>query len=329
MERPIIEVSGLKKVFKVREKSRGGVRGAFAALFERKYKAVTAVEQLNMEVRRGEIRGLIGPNGAGKSTTIKMISGILHPTEGTVQAMGYTPWLERAAYVRQIGVVLGQKTQLFWDLPPLDTFLLHREMYKIPESRFRENIDYFKTLLNLEDVIKRPVRNLSLGERMKCEVVCALLHNPQLVYLDEPTIGLDLFAREAIRKFIKQLNQEQQVTFILTTHDLAEIENLCDNVTIINNGTVVYDGFLGGLQSYFAQRKQVEVKYFGEVASAALNQFQVVESRPGTVKIEIDLARHNLQDEVYRIFSALPVQDINIEGVGIEAVIRQIYSQSS
>ena len=164
---------------------------------------------------------------------------------------------------------------------------------------------------------------------MKCEVVCAMLHDPQLVYLDEPTIGLDLFAKEAIRKFIRQLNQEKQVTFILTTHDLEEIENLCHNVTIINHGTVVYDGGLEGLQSFFTQRKQVEVKYWGEIASTALGQFQVVDSRPGTVKIEIDLAHQNIQDEVYRIFSALPVQDINIVGVGIEEIIKQIYSQSA
>lgn len=327
MDESMITVQGLKKVFKVREKSKEGLWAAAGSLLKGNYRWVTAVDGLNLDITRGEIRGLIGPNGAGKSTTIKMISGILYPTEGTVDVMGFTPWQQREEYVRHIGVVFGQKTQLFWDLPPSDTFLLQRDMYRIPEHRYRENIAYFKELLQLEEIMKRPVRNLSLGERMKCELVCAMLHEPKLVYLDEPTIGLDLFAKESIRNYIRQINREKGITFILTTHDLDEIENLCEKISIINNGKLVYDGSLHDLRGFFSQRKMIEVRYMGEVAATVFNDLKVISAQPGFLKIELDLARQDIREEVSRLFQLLPVQDINIESIGIEEVIKQIYNR--
>ncbi len=323
----IIKIKNLKKVFKVRVKSKEGMWASVRLLFKGEYKLVTAVDGLSMNVKRGEIKGLIGPNGAGKSTTIKIISGILFPSEGTVDVLGFTPWLQRREYVRHIGVLFGQKTQLFWDLPPMDTFLLHREMYKIPEKRFRKNVAYFKQVLQLEEVVKRPVRNLSLGERMKCELVCAMLHEPELVYLDEPTIGLDLFAKESIRNYIKRIKKEKNTTFILTTHDLNEIENICENVSIINKGKIVYNGALENLSSFFTKRKIIEVKFTRKTDTTALGNFKIVSSNPFSVKIEVDLTKNKIQDVVYGIFNVLPVQDINIQDVGIEDIIKQIYTR--
>lgn len=325
MQEDIIVVNNLKKVFRIHEKNGDGLKALFQLLFNRKYKYVTAVNGINMRIKKGEIRGLIGPNGAGKSTTIKIISGILYPTEGTVEAMGYVPWLQRKEYVRNIGVILGQKSQLLWDLPALDTFSLNKEMYKIPEKKFKENLDYFQNLLRIEEVIKKPVRNLSLGERMKCELVCAMLHEPQLVYLDEPTIGLDLFAKESIRNYIKRINRERGTTFILTTHDLDEIENLSDNITVINDGIIVYDGSINNLRTYFANRKTVEVKFLSRIEDAKLKVFNIIEFNGLSAKIEVNLAEENLRDVVHKIFDELPVVDINIETISIEEVIKQIY----
>lgn len=328
MQEDIIVVNNLKKVFRIHEKNGDGLKALFQLLFNRKYKYVTAVNGINMRIKKGEIRGLIGPNGAGKSTTIKIISGILYPTEGTVEAMGYVPWLQRKEYVRNIGVILGQKSQLLWDLPALDTFSLNKEMYKIPEKKFKENLDYFQNLLRIEEVIKKPVRNLSLGERMKCELVCAMLHEPQLVYLDEPTIGLDLFAKESIRNYIKRINRERGTTFILTTHDLDEIENLSDNITVINDGIIVYDGSINNLRTYFANRKTVEVKFLSRIEDAKLKVFNIIEFNGLSAKIEVNLAEENLRDVVHKIFDELPVVDINIESISIEEVIKQIYTNT-
>ncbi len=323
----IITVKGLKKEFKVPQKSKEGFIASAKSLFKREFKMVTAVDGIDLEIGKGEIRALIGPNGAGKSTTIKMLSGILYPTEGEIKVMGYTPWLQREQYVRQIGVVLGQKSQLIWELPAIDTYLLNREMYRIPEQRFRENIEYFKQLLNLEELLKKPVRQLSLGERMKCELVCAMLHDPQLVYLDEPTIGLDILAKDSIRGFIKQINKDKNITFILTTHDLDDIMNLCENITIINKGIIVYNDSLDNLKSFFSNKKTVEIKFSERINRERLNGFNVLSFEPLEATVEVNLSKNNLQDEVYKIFGTLPVNDINIGSIGIEEVIKQIYNE--
>lgn len=329
MPENIIVVNDLKKIFRVHEKNGTGLGASLQLLFNRKYKYITAVNGINLKIKKGEIRGLIGPNGAGKSTIIKIISGILFPTGGTVEAMGYVPWLQRKEYVKNIGVVLGQKTQLLWDLPATDTFSLHKEIYKIPEQKYKANLDYFQNVLQIEAVIKKPVRTLSLGERMKCELVCALLHEPELVYLDEPTIGLDLFAKEAFRHYIKKINRERGTTFILTTHDLDEIENLSDNITIINHGAIIYDGSVDKLFAVFANRKTIEVKFLSRLNHDVLNGFKVVEFDSISAKIEVDLGECNIQDEVYKILKTLPVRDINIESICIEEVIKQIYNDPS
>ena len=321
----IIDVKGLTKTFKVSQKNKDGFIYSLKSLFKRDFKLVTAVNDINFSVQKGEIRGLIGPNGAGKSTTIKILSGILYPTQGSVAVMGFTPWNERENYVKNIGVVLGQKSQLIWDLPAIDAFVLNKQIYKIDENVYKENLAYFIDLLSIEDVIKRPVRQLSLGERMKCELVSSMLHNPSLVFLDEPTIGMDVLARESIREFIKKVNKEKNVTFILTTHDISDIENLCDNVTIINNGAVVYDDTIDNLRLYFKDKKIVEVKLSRAIKSEDLKDFKVQKMDSYCAKIEVDLSNSKIHDEINKIFEKLPVNDITIENIEVEEVIKQIY----
>jgi len=325
MNENIIKITNITKIFKVPEKTKEGLLSSIKLLFNRKYKIIKAVDDITLNIKKGEIRGLIGPNGAGKSTLIKMISGILYPSSGSIDVMGFTPWLHRESYVKKIGVLLGQKTQLFWDLPAIDTFSLNKQLYKIPDNKFKFNLEYFKEILQLGDVIYKPVRNLSLGERIKCELVCSMLHEPQLVYLDEPTIGLDVFARDAIRKLIKQINKDKNITFILTTHDLNDIENLCRNVTIINKGKIVYDDSIEKLKTYFSYKKIIELKFYKEIKEKNLTNFNVINYTPLTAVLEIDLYLNNLQLEINKIINTLPVKDINIDSISIEEVIKQIY----
>lgn len=323
----IITVKDLKKTFKIRQRDKAGMLSSLKSLFKPDTRLIDAVKDINLTVRRGEIRGLIGPNGAGKSTTIKMLSGILYPTEGEVDVLGYTPWSQREELVKRIGVVLGQKSQLWWDLPPIDAFALNKKMYEVPDQLYKENLDYFVGVLKIEDVIKKPVRQLSLGERMKCEFVAAMLHHPPLVFLDEPTIGLDMISKEAIRTFIKAVNKHKGITFIVTTHDMGDIEDLCENVTIINKGTIVYDGSIERLHAFFENRKVIELKFSREVSQNEIEGLEATLFNPFTAKVVIDAAKSNVREEIARLLEILPVSDININGISIEEVIKQIYEQ--
>ncbi|QWU14726.1 ABC-2 type transport system ATP-binding protein [Paenibacillus sophorae] len=325
MNDTIIEVRGLTKTFK-KIKKKEGFLSSIRSLVSREVEHVNSVSDVNLSIRKGEIRGLIGPNGAGKSTTIKMMSGILHPSEGTVNVLGFTPWLERERFVRHLGVLFGQKSQLWWDLPPIDTFALNKEMYRIPDEKYKERMAYFKELLQIGHVVNQPVRTLSLGERMKCELVCALLHEPALIFLDEPTIGLDIVSKETIRRFIKQMNKEQGTTFLVTTHDLADLENLCDNVTIINKGKVVFDDSMETLSTYFANSKIIEVKFNKPLDPSKLEGYNVIAWGQQSAQIEIDLTKNDIKRSVYEILDRFQVADINITNIPIEQVIKHIYS---
>jgi ABC-2 type transport system ATP-binding protein len=321
----IISINSLNKTYKVSKRAKSGLSSAFKSLFAKDFKNVEALKDVTLNVKEGEIRGLIGPNGAGKSTLIKVISGILYPSSGEVNVMGFVPWLDRERYVKNIGVLFGQKSQLWWDLPPIDTFALHKKLYSIPENTFKNNVEYFIELLKIDEVVTKPVRQLSLGERMKCEFVCALLHEPKLVYLDEPTIGLDILAKASIRQFIKNVNKEKGTTFIITTHDISDIENLCSEVCIINKGQKVYDDTLQSLKSFFANKKTITVTLSEQVDKSSLQGFNVIEAKPACIKIEVDLDIKHLKDEIYKVLELLPVNDININSIGIEEVIKQIY----
>ncbi len=326
MNGPIIQIDNMTKVYKVHHREEG-FWNSFKSVFNRKYKMVEAVSGINLSINKGEIRGLIGPNGAGKSTTIKIMSGVLHPSTGEVTAMGMVPWQEREKFVRNLGIVFGQKSQLWWDLPAVDTFALQKEMFHIPAEAYAERLSYLARLLKIEDVMTKPVRQLSLGERMKCELVCALLHEPPLIFLDEPTIGMDVISKETMRQFIKQVNREKGTTFIITTHDLGDLEDLCEKVTIINKGTVVYDDTLNNLSRYFNDKKLIEAKFIRPVTREMLEGFDVKNFDPMLATLEIELQEgETIQTVINEIFNRLPVKDININNIKIEEVIKQIYS---
>jgi ABC-2 type transport system ATP-binding protein len=323
----IIEVKGLTKIFKVPQKEREGLMSSFKSLFHRTNKEVQAINGINLQIRKGEIRGLIGPNGAGKSTTIKVLSGILHPTGGSVNVMGYVPWLERETYVRKIGALFGQKTQLWWDVPAFDTFALHKVMYKIDDDTYRRTIREFNELLGLDDIMNRPVRQLSLGERMRCELVCAMLHGPDLIFLDEPTIGLDILAKEAIRTFIKRINKERGTTFIVTTHDMSDIEDLCERVTVINHGAIVFDAEKDRMSRFYSDRKIVDIRFSGPIDARSLEPYHVTSYNGITASLELVLTKQDLQTQISDIFRRYPVHDINVNNIPIEQVIKEIYGR--
>lgn len=325
-EDDIITVSHLSRSFRVAKREKTGLRYAVKSLIRREYIQVDAVNDVSFTVKKGEIRGLIGPNGAGKSTTIKIMSGILFPTSGEVSVMGYKPWLDREEYVRHIGVLFGQKSQLEWDLPAIDTFQLRKNIYDIPDEIYKRNLDYFEDTMNLSSVLYKPVRQLSLGERMKCEFVCAVLHEPPLVFLDEPTIGLDVVSKEIVRTFISQINRDKGTTFILTTHDLNDIENLCRNISVINKGVLVFNDSLEQLKSFLPARKTISVLFESPVNPTKLAPFAPVSYDLMQATFDVDTTETSVRNFVSRLFEDLPIADINIEGAGIEEIIRHIYT---
>ena len=255
---PYISVSGISKTFKVAKRN-SGLRAALKSFFKREYTIIDAVKDVSFEIEKGEIVGYIGPNGAGKSTTIKMLSGILLPTAGNIKVGGLDPFKDRSKYVSKIGVVFGQRSQLAWDIPAEDTFDLLKDIYKLKESEYFKTKQELIELLDISDVIKKPVRSLSLGQRMRCEIASSLLHRPDILFLDEPTIGLDAFSKKVIRDFILKINKERKVTVILTTHDMQDIASLAKRIILIGKGQILYDGSLSKLKSKYGSFKTVVV----------------------------------------------------------------------
>lgn len=325
MGEKMISIKDISKYYRVSKRDTAGMSAVLKSLFRREYHEVKAVEHIDLSVKKGEIRALIGPNGAGKSTVLKMLSGVLYPTSGEIQVMGYTPWQQREELVRKIGVVFGQKSQLQWDLPPIDTCQLNRIIYDIPGQVYHTNLEYFIEHLNLKDVISKPVRQLSLGERMKCEFVCALLHQPPLVILDEPTIGLDVFSKQEIRKFIRQMNRDRGTTFLITTHDLDDVEELCENITVINKGKITFDDTMEHLKTYYSHRKILEFHFAEKVDKEQLMDYHVISCDRNSVKIELNRRKMDTQECIQKICGQFPVMDINIANISIEEVIRDIY----
>lgn len=322
----IIVASNLTRQFKVAVRQKSGFMSALKSLAKRDYVTVSAVKNVNFNVKKGEIRGLIGPNGAGKSTIIKIMSGVLYPSSGQVDVMGYKPWLQRQEYVKNIGVVFGQKSQLNWDLPALDSFNLNKRLYGIQDAVFNENIKYFKDLLGISEIVNKPVRQLSLGERMKCEFACAMLHNPPLIFLDEPTIGLDIVSKEAVRNFITRVNRDKNTTFILTTHDLSDIENLCKNITVINKGSIMFDDSLDRLRKYFTNKKIIKVQFSQPVDSSVLEPLHPSVFESMSASFEVDTSRESIKSVISNLFTYLPVADIDVGNVDIEEVIKYLYT---
>lgn len=326
----MIDVQNLKKHFKTFKKE-AGFAGSLNSLVNRKYVSVKALDGISFGIKKGEIRGFIGPNGAGKSTTIKILSGILYPTSGKVMVNGFNPWKERENYVKRIGVVFGQKQQLWLDLPASDTFQLNKALYDIPEKTFRKNLNYFVKLFELKEIIKRPARQLSLGEKMKCELISSLLHDPDVVFLDEPTIGLDIISKDKIRTFIKQVNRDKNITFLLTTHDLDDIENLCENILIINKGRIVFDGNLSNLRKKAIKTKILDIKFKqnGKDIDSCINieGVKVLSKNGISASLEVNLKKQKIEKVIETILKNCQIRDININNPGIDSVIKTIYEK--
>jgi len=321
----IIRVRELRKEFKTYKKE-PGIIGSLKSLVRRRYKIKVAVDGISFDVKKGEFLGFIGPNGAGKSTTIKMLTGILAPTSGEARVLGFVPWKQREKYVRHIGVIFGQKSQLWWDLPPLDTFHLLKEIYEINEKEFEERLERLVRLLKVKDVQKIPVRNLSLGERMKCEFITALLHNPKVLFLDEPTIGLDVVAKENIRKFLMLMNKREKKTIILTTHDMSDVEELCKRVILIDKGKIIYDGPLKKLKEKFVENKLVEVEFSKEYKEIFLPEgCSLVYSSKYKAGIEVNLKKASVSSLITFLLNNFEVKDLSIKEPKIEEVIRKVY----
>ncbi len=319
-----VSVVNLKKHFRVYKKEPGFL-GSVKSLFKRKYELVKAVDNINFKIKEGELIGFIGPNGAGKTTTLKCLSGLLYPDGGKVSVLGFEPWDRKYAFLRQIGFVMGQKNQLWWDLPAMETFLLNKEIYEIPKKDFEENLKELTSLLEVEDILKIQVRKLSLGQRMKCELIAALLHRPRVLFLDEPTIGLDVVAQKKIRDFIKTYNQEHKATIILTSHYMGDVKELCSRVVIIDKGKIIFDGQIQEIIDKFADHKLLSVVMAKEIDAAKLEEIGKVReySFPRAV---ITVKRQVVSLAAAELLRKFPVADLNIEEPSIEDIIREIFT---
>ncbi len=322
-----ISVTNLKKYYQVHDKE-PGIAGSLKSFVNRKYRDVKAVDDISFEIDAGEIVGFLGPNGAGKTTTLKMLSGLLYPTSGTARVLGFTPNERRAEYLRQMTLVMGQKQQLTWDLPALETFLVNQAIYEIPEAQYKKTLDELTELLDLALLLKKQVRKLSLGERMKCELAAALLHRPQVLFLDEPTIGLDVTMQTKIRQFIAEYNRRYNATVILTSHYMADVTALCKRVIVIDHGKLMYDGSLEDLSARIAPHKLVRVELSAALNGHSLSEYGEVLKAKGH-RVEILVPRHKTSEMASRILSELPVADVTIEDPPIEDVIARVFEEAA
>ncbi|OGV90425.1 ABC transporter [Microgenomates group bacterium RIFCSPLOWO2_01_FULL_46_13] len=320
----VIQISHLQKYYKVHEKE-PGLKGSIKSLFARKYREVKAVDDISFEIGEGELVGFIGPNGAGKTTTLKVLSGLLYPTGGEVAVLGYTPWDRKPEFQKQFSLVMGQKNQLWWDLPPMETFILNKEIYEVPDLQYRKTLDTLVELLDVKDILKIQVRKLSLGQRMKCELIAALLHNPKVLFLDEPTIGLDVVMQKAMRDFIKEYNRKFKSTIILTSHYMDDVKELCERVIIIDHGKLLFDGKLSSVIDRFARNKIISVVFSGEVNQRKLAEFGDVREYDFP-KVRINVPRDQAAKKASQLLNEFPVADIIIEEPPIEAIIREVFT---
>jgi ABC-2 type transport system ATP-binding protein len=321
---PIIQTRALRKTF--RSVRRGeGLAGAVGALFSRRYDEKVAVDDVTLTVEEGELIGYIGPNGAGKSTTIKMLTGILVPTSGSIEVAGIVPHEHRQQNARNIGVVFGQRSQLYWDLPLRESFELLRAIYKVPRERYRRNLDHFMQILDLDRFMATPVRQLSLGERMRGDFAAALLHDPRIVYLDEPTIGLDVVAKEAIRTFIAEMNRETGTTVLLTTHDLADVERLCRRIVLIDRGTVIYDGSVDRLRDEYGTHRTLVVHLTEPQPEFSVTGVELNATDPLTVNLRFDRRTITAEALIRRVTERYAITDVAIVEPEIEDIVRRIY----
>lgn len=324
--RVMIEVNSLNKSFKVAKRS-AGVLASLKSLFHREYTKIQAIHDISFSIEPGEIVGYIGPNGAGKSTTIKVMSGILVPDSGTCRIMGRTPWKDRKEHVKHIGVVFGQRSQLWWDVPVIDSYELLKDIYKIPHSEYQSNLHMLMDTLKLEEFIHSPVRQLSLGQRMRCEIAASLLHSPDLLFLDEPTIGLDAVSKIAVRNFIKTINKERNVTVILTTHDMSDIEALANRILLIGKGNLLYDGNLEQLRNKYANDKVITLEYQDSHAPISISGVHVLSQDTNRAVISVNTKTALVSDIIAKLSHDYDLTDVSIETQPVEDIIVKLYEE--
>ena len=331
----MIKVEHISKTFQVAKRN-SGFAEAFKALVNKKYEYVKALDDISFTIEDGEMVGYIGPNGAGKSSTIKVLSGILTPDSGNCEINGRTPWKDRVAHVKDIGVVFGQRSQLWWDVPVIDSFELLRDIYSIPNNKYKENLDELVTLLKLEEIIKTPTRQLSLGQRMRCEIAASLLHNPKILFLDEPTIGLDAVSKIAVRNFILDMNKRHKTTVILTTHDMQDIEALTKRIILIGKGKILMDGHLSDMKKQFGGYKKITIDYTGTSIDLCegMNMISIncangenEFASNGHAVIEIDTDTLQVSDAIAKLASQVDIKDVSVTGSSIDEVVVKLYKQ--
>lgn len=321
-----IEVDNICKKYKV-SKRKSGIPGMVANLFAPKFEDKEAVKNISFSIDKGEMVGFVGPNGAGKSTTIKMLSGILYPDSGSISVGGTIPYKRRKEYVGRIGVVFGQKSQLQWDLPVIDSFELLKAIYSVPDDVYKKNLDRYTELLDMSKFLKQPVRQLSLGQRMRADIAAALLHSPEIVFFDEPTIGVDVVGKENIRSFIRELNAEDKVTMLFTTHDMQDIEKTCNRLIIINKGSKIYDGTLDGVRKLHGSSRQLDVFFANDVSVEPIPNVEIAEVDKRHSQLIFDGKKVHINDLMSHLLSTYNVKDMSIAEPDIDSIIRKIYSK--
>ncbi|HUG93289.1 MAG TPA: ABC transporter ATP-binding protein [Planctomycetaceae bacterium] len=321
---PAIEVRNLSKSYRVYCK-REGVLASIAGLFRREYKEVRAVRDVSFTIDEAEMVAFLGPNGAGKTTTLKLLSGLIYPTAGEARVLGYVPWKRENAYRRRFSLVMGQKNQLWWDLPAQESFRLHKEIYRIEHEAYRRRLDELTSLLEVGHLMGQPVRELSLGERMRMELIAALLHSPEVLLLDEPTIGLDVVSQRRVQEFLRSYQSQRKITVILTSHYMKDVEALCRRAIIINEGQIKHDGPLAGIVDRFSRHKVIDLQFAGSVIPHDLGRYgTVIESRPPRAKLEVP--RHQIPEILASLLSRYTIEDVGVQERPLEEVIAEMFT---
>lgn len=320
---PVIEVKGLSKVFKVYEKKKG-IINLFQNLVFPRYREIVAVNNVDFTINQGEIVGYIGPNGAGKSTTIKMLTGVLVPSAGELMICNSIPYKSRIKNAMKVGVVFGQKSQLWWDVPVIESYRLLKELYKVDDRQFEKNLSLYSEILDIKNLLHTPVRQLSLGQRMRCDLAASLFHDPEVLFLDEPTIGLDVGVKEKLRSFIKEINAEKKITVILTTHDMKDVEELCSRIIIINNGEKIYDGDLNTVKKKYISHRILKVEFGNNISSLHIPCLEIIREEDNIKWFRFDHRENSVADIMKNLFAQYPIIDFSTTDPGIEEVVKKI-----
>ena len=321
-----IIVKNLNKTFKINQRDNGLIN-AFKSLFIKKYKEVHAVNDISFKIKKGEIVAYIGPNGAGKSTTIKMLTGILKPDSGKIIVNGFNPFNDRVKYVKNIGVVFGQRSQLWWDIPVIESFLILKDIYKISDKEYEKSKNELVELLDIKDILKQPVRQLSLGQRMRCEIAASLLHNPKILFLDEPTIGLDAISKMQVRKFIKEINTKKKVTIILTSHDMSDIEALTKRVIVIGHGKKLFDGNLGDIKKKFDKNKKVEIIFNKMIKIPNIKDVKIIKKEKDKVLLDVNMDNNTISSVIREYSKVCEINDVNVLSSNLDKIIIKLYKE--